>query len=240
MIADDDPASRLALTAVLERAGFGCRSCGSADEAVALLAQPGFDLIIADIHMPGNDGLELVASLGAREDMPPVILVTGQPSIETASRAVRLRAIDYLLKPVEAPRLLQAVKEGVATSRMQRQLRAHRARMKESLGEMNRCEELLRSGSAATANAALGTYVSLAVQDALATISDLGELAEVLVGQDEGGQSERRLHGARPLGLVGAVRDTIQILEKTKTSFKSKELADLRKRLEALIGPTPP
>lgn len=201
-----------------------------------MLAGSAYDLIVADIRMPGNDELEFIEVLNTREDTPPVILVTGQPSIETASKAVRLRAIDYLIKPVEAGRLLQAAKDGVATNRIKRQLRAHRTRMKESLQEMNRCEELVCSGVGATANAALGTYVSLAVQDALATISDLGELAEVLVGGDEAGQAERRLQTAKPLSLVGAVRDTIQILERTKTSFKSKELADLRKRLEGLIG----
>lgn len=235
LIVDDDSATRGSFVAVLERAGFDCRASDSSADALGLLANEVFDLIVADIHMEGNSDLEMVRALYQREDMPPVILVTGQPSIETATQAVRLRVFDYMLKPVDGDMLVAVAREGVASSRMMKMLRAHRHRLKESLAEIDRCENLSRNAAGSALNAALGTYLSLAVQQSLSTIGDVGDLAAAIVAHDETEAVQRRLQSARPLLLVDAVRETIQILERTKASFKSRELAELRKKLEGLV-----
>lgn len=219
----------------MEHAGYSCLACATAEEAVSLVATEEFDLIIADIHMPGNTNLELVQELGKRTDMPPIILITGKPSIETATRAVRLRVIDYLLKPVDPARLIELTLEGVTTNRILRLLRSQRERLKDSVAEINRCEELARSAPATTANAALSTYIKLAAQQAVTTIIDIGSIAELIVSHDEKGEAGQRLNSSRPLLLVDAIRETIQVLEQTKNSFKSRELADLRKRLQTLV-----
>jgi DNA-binding response OmpR family regulator len=236
LITDDDPSSRGGLVAILEHAGFDCRTAGSSTEALGLLATETFDLIIADIHMEGNSQLELVATVNRREEAPPLILVTGQPSIETATQAVRLRVFDYVLKPVDGEQLVALAREGVASSRMMKLLRSHRHRLKESLAEIDRCENLSRNATGTALNAALGTYLSVAVQQSLSTIGDIGDLAAAIVARDETGEAQRRMQTARPLVLVDAVRETIQVLERTKTSFKSRELAELRRKLEELVG----
>ena len=235
LVSDDDPASRDALVAVLARAGFSCRSAPSAAEALALLAECEFDLIVTDINMPGNAGLEMVRTLSEREGSPPVILVTGQPSLATAMQAVRMRVFDYLLKPVVGEKLVAHAREGVASGRMMKMLRSHRRRMKESLTEIDRCEDLSRNAVGTTLNTALSTYLSLAVRQSLATIGDVGDIAAAIISQDDTGEAQRRMQSARPLVLVDAVRETIQVLERTKTSFKSRELAELRKKLEFLV-----
>ncbi len=235
LISDDDIASRSALITILERAGFSCRSAESAAETLALLAEGEFDLMITDINMPGNAGLEMVRTLSEREDVPPIILLTGQPSIETATQAVRLRVYDYLLKPFDADKLIALARAGIASHRMTQVIRTHRARLKSSLAEINRCEELSRNASPASANAALSTYLSLAVQQSLSTIAEIGDLAGAIVDQDGGGEIQRRLQAARPFVLLDAVRETIQVLETTRHSFKSRELGDLRKKLEFLV-----
>ena len=240
LISDDDPAVRGSLEVVLTRAGFSCRTADTSARALELLAREDFDLIIADIHMEGNSQLELVRTLSGQEDGPPVILMTGLPTVETATQALRLRVFDYLLKPVEGESLVALAREGVASSRMMKMLRAHRLRLKESLAEIDRCESLARSAKGPVLGAALGTYLSLAVQQSLATIGEVGDLATAIVEQDVGGKTQHRFRSARPLVLIEALRETVQVLESTKSSFKSRELAELRKKLEALVKPGGP
>lgn len=235
LVSDDDPAVRGALEAVLTRAGFSCRTADTADQTLSLLAAENFDLLVADIHMEGNKQLEMIRQLSDQEDAPPVILVTGLPSIETATQALRLRVFDYLLKPVDSAQLVALAREGVASGRIMKLLRAHRLRLKESLAEINRCETLARNANGTVLNAALGTYLSLAVQQSLVTIGEVGDLAAAIVTQDPSGKAQHRLQSARPLVLIEALRETIQVLEHTKGSFKSHELAELRKKIEALV-----
>ncbi len=237
LVTDDDPSARGAMIAVLERAGFACRPAHDAAAALGWLASEPFDLIVADIHMTGNVDLEMVRELNARESSLPVILVTGQPSIETAAQAVRLKVFDYLLKPVAGARLVALAREGVASHRAMDLLRAQRGRLKTSLAEIDRCEELARNATGPALNAALGAYLRVAMQQSLSTIGEIGDLAAAVIAGDKTGAVQRRMETTRPLLLVDAVRDTIQVLERTKASFKSRELAELRKRLEDLVKP---
>src|SRR5881394_80820 len=106
LIADDDGAFRLATQTLLRRQGFDCESVPDAAGAVELLGQSEFDLLISDIHMPGNAALELVERLPQVAETLPVILLTGHPSVQSAARSVRLRVAAYLVKPCEVEELL--------------------------------------------------------------------------------------------------------------------------------------
>lgn len=236
LVADDDPIAQGAMVSVLRRCGFSCATTENAEQALNLVQQGNVDLIISDIRMPGNAGLEMVETLGQQDDAPPVILVTGQPSLETAMQAVRLRVFDYLLKPVDAAHLVGLAQAGVATRRMMRMLRTHRERLRETLAEVERCETVARHSPGKAANAALVTFLGVTVQQSLATIMDVGHLAEAIVSEDRSGEAQRKLQTARPLLLVEAIRETIHTLEQTKGSFKSRELGELRKKLEHLVG----
>ncbi|MBI5691797.1 MAG: response regulator [Verrucomicrobia bacterium] len=236
LVADDDPISRGAITSVLRQQGFACMAVESAEEALATLRQRSVDLIVSDICMPGNAGLEMVQLLSLQDDAPPIILVTGQPTLETAMQAVRLRVFDYLLKPVDPGQLVSLAEAGIASRRTLQLLRTQRDRLRSTLAEMDRCEEIARTSPGRAANAALVTFLGVSVQQSLSTIADIGTLAEAIVSTDRQGEAQRRLQSARPVLLVEAIRETIHTLEQTKGSFKSRELGDLRKRLEHLIG----
>jgi DNA-binding response OmpR family regulator len=235
LVSDDDLATRESLVTMLSRAGFKCKSSDSSTAALEMMAGEDFDLIIADIHMDGNADLEMVRTLNERKNSPPIILITGQPSLDTAMKAVRLRVFDYLVKPVDGDKLVAHAREGVAIGRMMTILTSQRNRLKESLAEIDRCEELSRNGSGTVLNSALSTYLGVAVQQSLATIKEFGELAESVISNDGPSQEKDRFQNARPLVLVNALQETIRVLEQTKTSFKSRELADLRRKLEKLM-----
>ena len=91
---------------------------GNAAQALALLGQRRFDVVLLDIHMPGTDGLALAHQLAGRADVPAVVFVTAHAS--HAVRAFDLEAVDYVTKPVRLSRLvlaLQKVERRIAAAR---------------------------------------------------------------------------------------------------------------------------
>jgi len=90
------------------------RRAGSVAEAVALLGHGSFDLVLSEIYMPGEDGLSLLSRLAERPDPPKVVLMTARGSVETATVAARLGAVDYVAKPFDVAHLVSRVAAALA------------------------------------------------------------------------------------------------------------------------------
>ncbi|NVB36687.1 response regulator [Pseudenhygromyxa sp. WMMC2535] len=118
LVADDELHFRKAAARLLEREGCEVQLAADANEALAQLSAHVFDLLIADVHMPGNDGLTVLRE----QQTVPVLVVTGDPSLQTAVEALRGSAVDYLTKPLSPERFLARVAEGVARARALRRL----------------------------------------------------------------------------------------------------------------------
>jgi putative nucleotidyltransferase with HDIG domain len=101
LVDDHAPVLRF-LTAVLAASGCQIFTASTADEAIGLVSTRAFDLVVTDIHMPGLSGLEVLTAVKDRRPETPVVLLTGQPSVESAVFGVRHQAYDYLAKPVTA------------------------------------------------------------------------------------------------------------------------------------------
>ncbi|MFZ5775122.1 MAG: HD domain-containing phosphohydrolase [Thermodesulfobacteriota bacterium] len=100
LIADDDTLVREAVHKILNMFGHEVVSCASGEEALSAL-DPGFDLIILDINMPGLDGFETLKIINDRNLGIPVIFLTGAGSMEYAVKAINLGAYDFIPKPIE-------------------------------------------------------------------------------------------------------------------------------------------
>ena len=109
LIVDDEKSIRRTLRAFLEREGHEVATADSADSAVRQLEADCFDVVVADIIMPGMDGLQLLALAHERDPDVEVILITGEPNVNTAVAALRRGAFDYLSKPLAVPRVCQVV-----------------------------------------------------------------------------------------------------------------------------------
>src|SRR5689334_4884686 len=96
LIADDEQTFLDSTADLLRREGYQVQCAPDAPSAVALLRQNSFDLLIADINMPGNPDLELISEVRRSATGLPVILVTGYPSTKTAIHAVQLAVVSYL------------------------------------------------------------------------------------------------------------------------------------------------
>ncbi|WP_372718213.1 sigma-54-dependent transcriptional regulator [Novipirellula sp.] len=113
LIADDEPLYRDTTAELLREEGYECICVENADDAIGLLLEHSFDLILSDLNMPGNLKLELLKEGRSKYSHIPMIVVTGVPSIPTAIESVRLGIADYLLKPVKFEELLMAIQRAL-------------------------------------------------------------------------------------------------------------------------------
>lgn len=116
LIVDDESAVRQVMKRWLESRGYAVRLAAGADEAVALLAESTAGVVICDLRMPGHDGLWLVDLLRREHPDTAVIIATGVNDVDAAVEGLRQGVVDYLTKPFDRERLLDAVFRAVEWS----------------------------------------------------------------------------------------------------------------------------
>src|SRR5262245_53167768 len=99
------------LREALEEDGYEVETAAGGRAGIARVRQGGVDLVISDVKMPDLDGLDVLREIKACEPSPYVITITAFGSIDTAIRAVKLGAFDYITKPFEIDQLLLAVEK---------------------------------------------------------------------------------------------------------------------------------
>ena len=115
-VVDDDDAMRDSLDFLLGAAGFSVRVFDSASSFLANLPSIRFGCLITDIRMPGMDGLELLRRVKLEKPILSVILMTGHGDVPLAVEAMKLGANDFIEKPFEDQRLIDAVRAAVAVA----------------------------------------------------------------------------------------------------------------------------
>ena len=96
LIVDDEQGIREALTGALTDEGYAVSSVESGEACLDLLRKTAFDVILLDIWLPGIDGLETLEKIRAVDNAPEVVMISGHGNIETAVRATKLGAYDFL------------------------------------------------------------------------------------------------------------------------------------------------
>jgi len=236
LVADDDGNYLKTVCGLLQRAGYECDGVPDGSAAIERLQQDGYDLLIADIRMPGNEHLELVEKTRHVAEGLPIILVTGYPSKETAQEAIGTSVVRYLEKPYDDQTLIEAVGRSIARFRTARSVRKASERMREWSGEM---EGLMRRIAEPEPDnprpLPLVEFIDLWLKSIMAALADLRLLTEGLLYSPDSSDVCRLMECPRLDHLVKQLRKTIQVLEDTKGSFKSKALGELRRDLEATL-----
>lgn len=115
LVVDDEKGMCEFLHYLLEGEGYEVDVAHSGDQALAKVAETAFDLILADIKMPGIDGLEMLRHIREADEETVVIVMTGYSSLESAIKAIKYDASDYLTKPFDDPdAVLAAVERGLS------------------------------------------------------------------------------------------------------------------------------
>ncbi|MGL4555478.1 MAG: sigma-54-dependent transcriptional regulator [Gemmataceae bacterium] len=128
LVVDDDEDLRGTLASHFRKAGLAVTEAGSGEEALAQAARTRLDVALLDLHLPGIDGLELLARLKDAQPEVEVLLLTAHSSVETAVQAMRRGAYDYVTKPfrlAELDVLVQKADEKVRLVRRERQWVEH-------------------------------------------------------------------------------------------------------------------
>lgn len=209
LLVDDDPQVGKVLCTWLRKIGYQVTFASNPDEADKLLASSPFELVLSDVNMPGNFRLEWVEGLLNRGSSPPILLITGTPVLATACRAANLPVAGYLLKPLDFTTLGDVI---------QRVVQEHRRR-----GEFT-----------SVAQDIIHLLTARNIESTPEESALVGRLAQLYASFRS---HPERIAADPPADEAwrSAITDAIGVIEKTKHSFRSRELGDLRQRLLHLV-----
>ncbi|HUJ95711.1 MAG TPA: sigma-54 dependent transcriptional regulator [Terriglobales bacterium] len=123
LIVDDEAGIRQSLKGVLEDEGYKVAVAESGESCLEAVRKRSFDVLLLDIWLPGMDGLETLQKVREAENAPEIIMISGHGTIETAVRATKLGAYDFLEKPLSIDRTLILVKNAIDSKRLRQENR---------------------------------------------------------------------------------------------------------------------
>jgi len=236
LIADDEETFRNSIADLLRRRGYQCDCALDAIVAAELLRSAGYDLLVADIKMQGNFELEFIRELPQIAAGMPVILVTGYPSLRSAIESIQLPVAAYLIKPFEFEELLVQVQISVKNYQFFKTVRDHQKRLADWSEDLKGIEEAEKIIPPSESSTPIDDFLTLTFHNIAGALSDLKHLTESFsTGSSSQQEACHLLNCPRLNTLNKTLVETIDILEKTKSAFKSKELGNLRRNLEDLV-----
>lgn len=203
LIVEDEDVLRLTFARFLEDEGHDVAAAANYDEAIRALDEARFDVVISDIILGGKTGIDLLRSIQSDGYTSQVIMITGDPSVETASQAVRLGAFDYLPKPVKERDLLRVTRLALDRAAIVRERDRYAAEADQARREL---ETLFNSVSE-----------GIVMVDAALCISHINEAALRIIDSSESEIKGRHFIHVLPAEFDAAVR----AMQNTLTEGKS-------------------
>lgn len=240
LLADDEDTFRLSTAKLLEQEGYHCDCAQDSEQASRLLTKH-HDVLLSDIRMPGNMQFEFLQNIRMRFPSLPIVLVTGYPSVQTAVEALRLSFTDYLLKPVDWPDLLRAVIHAAGKSRILRMTDVARDEADRVGMALDHVREILSRPGAMANERELAWSIEAFLSQSVGQIATLASGIRTVMANPSTGHTEvaadvcRVLDCPRRVAYRDALEGTVEVLEKTKFAFRSKELGLLRRKIEDLL-----
>lgn len=215
LIVDDEAAQMRALCDTLALEGYTTRGFSSAREALAAVKPGEFDLLLTDLMMPEMDGIALSNAVRERDPAIAVILMTGHGTIDTAVRAMKDGALDYILKPFKLNVILPVIGRALGVQRLRREV----AELQE--------RERLRSEELAAAYRDLESFsysISHDLRAPLRTIDGFAKMLEEDFAEALGEEGRRRLDIIRG-GSQKMDRLIVGLLEFSQTGRRPLDLS---------------
>ena len=204
LIVDDELVVRDSLARWFESEDFEVMTAASAPEALEQLARSRFDLALVDIKMPGVDGIELQQRLLQADPDLPVIIMTGYASVETAVKALKAGAYDYITKPFDPDDLVHLVKNAVSHRAATKEV----AKLKENLTRVFPDTQLI--GQSAAMRRVVEMVETVAASDATVMITGESGTGKEVVARAIHAASPRRFN---PMVVIHCSALTESLLE---------------------------
>jgi len=234
LIADDEETFLYSTAELLRKEDFRVDCAHNTTIASRLLGKNKYDLLISDIKMPDNTNLVFIKKTQELAENMSVILVTGYPSLDTALQSIQLPISAYLVKPVDFEELLKHVKESIEKKALFNSIDNAKKRLQEIKDSFNNINASMYGNNPSNSSLTASAFLNLTLQNISGSISDIQHLFESLNGEKKEKHACNLFQCPANEKLKSAITETINVLEKTKSSFKSKELGNLRKRLESI------
>jgi len=237
LLADNEDLFRERTAGSLRKLGYVCDCAANAAEVTVMIGANHYDALILDVHMPGNAGLQLVRHIHEMKEGLPIILVTDQPTTETAVDAVHLRIAAYLVKPIEIDVLHPHIQRSVARGRMYRVVTDVRSRF--LLWDDTACklQQLLQEPVRGSISSLTEPLLATTFEGIVKSVIDLRRLIDLMTTADNSAERKELSKMLNKMELTRvALRETVHVLEESKHAFKSKRLGELRRQLQGLLG----
>jgi len=144
LVIDDESSIRSSLQGILEDEGFAVRTAETGEAGLALLRAQNFDLILLDIWLPELSGLQVLERVRALDDPPPIVIISGHGTVETAVTATKLGAFDFLEKPLSLEKVVLTVKNALRQRKLEEENVQLRERVKSRLQLVGRSAAMQR------------------------------------------------------------------------------------------------
>src|SRR5580765_8430778 len=129
LLVDDEPGVRSALGGVLRDEGYEVDAVDSGEACLERLGRQAYDVVVLDIWLPGIDGLATLARMRERQVESQVVMISGHGNIESAVRAIKMGAFDFVEKPLSLEKTILVVRNALRQRRLEAENRALRARV---------------------------------------------------------------------------------------------------------------
>jgi two-component system, NtrC family, nitrogen regulation response regulator NtrX len=129
LIVDDEPGVRSALGGVLRDEGYDVDAVDSGEACLERLSREAYDVVVLDIWLPGMDGLQTLARMRERQVDTQVVIISGHGNIESAVRAIKMGAFDFVEKPLSLEKTVLVVRNAIRQRSLEAENRALRARV---------------------------------------------------------------------------------------------------------------
>jgi DNA-binding NtrC family response regulator len=207
------------LREALEEDGYAVEAAEGGRAGVERVRQGGIDLVVSDVKMPDLDGLDMMREMKAVTPAPYVITITAFGSIDTAIRAVKLGAFDYITKPFEVDRLLLSVGKALAD----REVRSEVARLRDEVQSSYRWGNIL--GRSAAMQEVFGLIRRLSGSAASVLITGESGTGKELVAKSIHFNSPRK---GRPFVAINCAAIPDTLLESELFGYKRGAFTDAR------------
>jgi len=159
LIIDDEANMRHMLSSVLSKAGFEIDTAGDGRQALSMVEQNGYDFILCDIKMPKMDGMAFLQAAAGKLDNSTVIMMSAYGTIDTAIKAMKMGAYDYISKPFKPDEVILTLKKAEERERLKKE----NTRLKQRIEQI---EGSCRFGSLIGKSKAIQTVFALAAKAA--------------------------------------------------------------------------
>ena len=129
LIVDDEPGVRSALSGVLRDEGYEVDAAESGEACLELLARQAYDVVVLDIWLPGMDGLATLTRMRERQIDAQVVIISGHGNVESAVRAIKMGAFDFVEKPLSLEKTVLVVRNALRQKRLEAENLALRAKV---------------------------------------------------------------------------------------------------------------